>query len=178
MSRKPNWFDKHLPSKEELAAHKWLRPWAERIVHPSLWHINRRSVSRGAALGMFFALLTPIGQIFFAALASLYARGNVPIAAATTFVTNPLTLAPVLYCEYAIGSLLLGRPVSWPTLPENEHWFWGAIQTVQYLGLPLVLGIVVLSVIAGIVTYFGIEAVWRWRSTRKWRTRRAQRARA
>jgi uncharacterized protein len=172
MSRKPNWFDKHLPSQEELASHRWLKPWAPRLLHPSLWHMNRRSVARGAAIGIFWAFLVPVLQIFFAAITAMFARGNVPISAAATLVTNPLTLAPVLYGEYRVGAWLLGRNGAPPPRSEDTSWWLSSLQTINDYGTPLVVGIAVFAVVGGVVTYFAVEWVWRWRSIRKWRGRK------
>jgi uncharacterized protein len=173
MSRKPNWFDKHLPSQEELASYRWLKPWAPRLLHPSLWHMNRRSVARGAALGIFWAFLTPVLQIFFAVISAMFVRGNVPISAAATLVTNPLTLAPVLYGEYKVGAWLLGKN-GMPTPAPQEHtsWWLAGLHTIHDYGMPLIVGIVVFALVGGVVTYFAVEWAWRWRSIKKWRSRK------
>jgi uncharacterized protein len=173
MSRKPNWFDKHLPSQEELASYRWLKPWAPRLLHPALWHMNRKSVARGAAIGIFWAFLVPVLQIFFAAITAMFARGNVPIAAAATLVTNPLTLAPVLYGEYKVGAWLLGKNGLPPPDPEQASTWWlNGLNTISEYGTPLIVGIVVFAVVGGVLTYGAVELIWRWRSARKWRNRR------
>jgi uncharacterized protein len=177
MTRKPNWFDKHLPTQEQLAANRWLRPWASRLLHPALWHMNRRSVARGAAIGIFWAFLTPILQIFFAAITAMFARGNVPVAAAATLVTNPLTLAPVLYGEYKVGAWLLGThgtppPSVAPAVTEPASWWLASLQTIGEYGTPLIIGIVVFAVAGAVITYFAVQLVWQWRSIRRWRSRK------
>ncbi|MGL4574166.1 MAG: DUF2062 domain-containing protein [Burkholderiaceae bacterium] len=173
MSRKPNWFDKHLPTQEELASHRWLKPWAPRLIHPALWHMTRRSVAKGAAIGIFWAFLVPVLQIFFAAFTAMMTRANVPVAAGATFVTNPLTLAPVLYGEYRVGSWLLGKNGSTPPpLDHDVSWWMSGWHTISHYGLPLVVGIVVFAVVGGALTYFVVELVWRWRSIKRWRNRR------
>lgn len=44
----------------ENRALRWLGPLLER---PWLWRLDRRSVALGLALGVFFGLLVPLGQV-------------------------------------------------------------------------------------------------------------------
>ncbi|TXC67466.1 DUF2062 domain-containing protein [Piscinibacter aquaticus] len=69
--------------------------------HPRLWHLNRRGVALGLALGLFFGLLIPIAQIPLAGGAAVLLRANVPMAVASTLVTNPVTFGPVYYAALA-----------------------------------------------------------------------------
>ena len=105
--RMRRWSQANMPTRETFERIHWLRPIAHRILLPELWHFNRRSVPRGVALGMLVGVLIPIAQTIFAALFALPARANVPVAALTTFVTNPLTTPPIWLLAYWIGSRLL-----------------------------------------------------------------------
>lgn len=91
-------------TKDEFLAVRWIRPIAHRLVHPSLWHMNRRSVSKALAIGLLSAFVVPIGQFVCAALLAVPTRANVPVAAAATLVTNPLTFPPIYYAAYQIGT--------------------------------------------------------------------------
>lgn len=93
-----------MKSKDEIIASRWVRPFAHLLVHPSLWHLNRRSVSKSLAVGLLSAFLVPIGQFICAALLAIPTRANVPVAAAATLVTNPITFPPVYYAAYRVGS--------------------------------------------------------------------------
>ena len=63
----------------------------------------------GAALGVFLAFIpVPIQMLIAAPLAFLF-QVNLPVALAATWVSNPLTLAPILLLAYKVGSLLLGE---------------------------------------------------------------------
>jgi uncharacterized protein (DUF2062 family) len=52
-----------MPTPEAMAANRWLRWLGPRLLHPRLWHMSRRGVALGAAVGVFFAFITPIAQI-------------------------------------------------------------------------------------------------------------------
>ena len=45
------WIKGHVPTREAIERNRLLRPVAGRILRPSLWHFNRRSVPRAAAVG-------------------------------------------------------------------------------------------------------------------------------
>ena len=84
---------KHAPSREEVQNSRWLRPFGKRIRESDLWRFTRRSVPRGVAIGLFVGifLMVPGLQIVGAALVCMALRGNVAIAAAMTFLSNPAT---------------------------------------------------------------------------------------
>ena len=81
------WWKKNAPTRESLEEVRWLRPFAHRVLEPSLWRFTRRSVPRGVALGLIVGifLMIPGLQIIGAAMLALPCRANVPIAVAMTF---------------------------------------------------------------------------------------------
>lgn len=104
------WLAGKIPAKEQLLANRWVLPFAHRLAHPMLWQVNRRSIARGVALGLFAEFLIPLGQTPAAALMALTVRANVLIASAATLVTNPITLPPIYFAAYQTGqSMLNGR---------------------------------------------------------------------
>ena len=48
-----------------------MRPLAPILEDDRIWHLNRRTVARGVALGMFFGICVPFGQSLVAALFAL-----------------------------------------------------------------------------------------------------------
>jgi uncharacterized protein (DUF2062 family) len=62
-----------------------------------LWHLHRRSVAGGFAVGMFAGLVPGSNPVQFA-VAALMAIGfkvNLPIAVIVTLYSNPLTIVPL-----------------------------------------------------------------------------------
>ena len=88
------WF----PSREQLVRSRWLGPLAHRFQDDRLWQADRGSVARGVAIGLFFGLLLPLAQFLFAVAFAILLRGHVAVAAAATFVTNPLTFTRSRRC--------------------------------------------------------------------------------
>jgi len=96
---------KHAPSREEVQNSRWLRPFGARIRQSDLWRFTRRSVPRGVAIGLFVGifLMVPGLQIVGAALVCMPLRGNVAIAAAMTFLSNPATTPFFLVAAVNVG---------------------------------------------------------------------------
>lgn len=140
----------------------WLRPF---LAHPRLWHWSRRGVALGVAIGVFFGLLIPIAQIPFSAAAAVLLRANVPAAAASTLVTNPVTFGPVYYAAYKLGVWIHGGEAADapPKLAPAEDGNSGLWDRVSKLGLPLITGLGIMAVIFGLASYAIISAVWYWR---------------
>ena len=69
---------------------------------------TRRSVPRGVAVGLLVGIfaLIPGVQIVGAALMCVPSRGNIPLAALMTFLSNPLTTPLILLASAWIGNRL------------------------------------------------------------------------
>ncbi|HEY0817897.1 MAG TPA: DUF2062 domain-containing protein [Rhizobacter sp.] len=147
--------------------------------HPRLWHLSRRGLALGMALGIFFGLLIPVAQIPASAAAAVLLRANLPAAMASTLVTNPVTFGPVYYAAWRVGNAILGEPVAEhevpPEMPEvvvvpDQSWFDWFRQQMLGVGKPLLVGLCVLATTFGVATYFAV--LWLWALSVLWRRRR------
>jgi uncharacterized protein (DUF2062 family) len=148
-------------------------------MHPRLWHFSRRGVAIGVAVGVFFGFLIPIAQIPFAAATSVVLRANVPVAIGSTLVTNPVTFAPVYLFAHHLGASILGEAseTSAPALKAEESqdaigWWNQLWDSVQAMGKPLMLGLAIIAVSAGLGSYFLIMLFWRIKTTLNWQRRK------
>ena len=158
-----------MKSRDDILASRWLRPFAHLFSHPSLWHLNRRSVPRALALGLFAAFILPIGQFLLAALLALVIRANVPLAAATTLVTNPLTFPPIYYAAYRLGSTLLSHS---PGQGAGELAQSFGRQLLEVSG-PTALGLVIFAFV-GAATGYAIGSLWwRLKLVQRWQNRKS-----
>src|SRR5215217_2513151 len=99
---------KHAPSRHDVQNSVLLKPFGRRIRHSQLWRFTRRSVPRGIAIGLFVGifLMVPGLQIVGAALVCIPLRGNIPVAAAMTFLSNPATTPFFLIAALNVGNRL------------------------------------------------------------------------
>ena len=158
---------KHMPTREEMAQNRFLKPIAHRFLTPELWRFTRRSVPRGVALGLFAAFIVPIGQIFLAAFMALPARANVPLAALVTFVTNPLTLPFWLYFANKTGKFVLNIDA---VMGANAVHFAddaGALAQWLDVGGVTAFGFLVLAVVSAALGYVLAGFSWRFVVARK-----------
>ncbi len=158
-------------------ASRWLRPFAAYLSSPLVWRFNRRGVARGAALGLFAAFAIPVAQTPFAALFAVAARANLPVAAATTFVTNPLTVPFVYYLAYIVGRTVLRlKSESVFAIAPDAGLFERTLNWVVTLAGPTYLGLLIFAVAGAAIGYLGVRIGWRIWVGQKWQRRRRQRA--
>jgi uncharacterized protein len=172
------WCHRNLPTRESMENNRLLRPVAHRVLAPALWRFTRRSVPRGVALGMVAGFLFPVAQIAIAALFALPFRANVPVAALTTFITNPLTTPFLWYVAYRIGAWVLQSDATVAVQPVTEtatgwlQWATGALEWLWASGPAFGLGLVLLTTASAVIGYALAAFGWRLRIAQRWRNRR------
>jgi len=185
-------FKRLIPSRNAIEKNRWLRwlgPW---LKDHRLWHMSRKGIALGMAIGVFFGFLIPFGQIPPAAAVAVLMRANVPITIASTLVTNPVTFGPVYYGAYRLGRFVLLEPE--PTAEELESLMaqstpspevealgffdrmQNAWQRLGQVGKPLFVGLGIVATLSGLLTYALVHWMWlirvrvaRWRRIRKMR---------
>ena len=168
-------FKDQLPSHDSIINHRWLHPVRHWLRHPDLWHLHRRSVAGGVAVGLFCGLIPGPFQIVSAALLAILFRVNLPVAAFVTLYTNPFTIVPLYLLAYEIGVRVTGtaRAEAIPAFPDL-HWQDGFQQVwvwLASLGKPLLVGIPLLAIGLAIFGYFSIRLIWRIFVLWKWHRR-------
>lgn len=161
-------FRKYLPDHETVRNHKHLRRFAPLLKHPNLWHLNRRSVAGGVAAGMFGALIPGPLQMLTAVILAILFRVNLPVAVATTLLSNPFTWPAIIVVAYGIGAFITGeKPAEaqpfqfdWLTgdwgqlLPQLWQWFTG-------MGESFLLGLIILALALAAAGYAAVQLCWR-----------------
>ncbi len=163
-----------MPTRDEMGKNRFLKPFAARVLRPDLWRFTRRSVPRGIALGMLAGFWVPVGQIFVAALLALPVRANVPIAAATTFITNPLTYPFWVVVANKLGRFILridamtvGAPLNNQVRSEFGMWLSWLLREAGVTAF----GMVVLGILFASTGYLLASLGWRLRQGKKRRQR-------
>jgi uncharacterized protein (DUF2062 family) len=173
LSRFSGFLHRNMPKREELENNRFVAPFARR---QELWRFTRRSVPRGVAIGLLvgiFALIPGI-QIVGAALMCVPFRGNIPIAAAMTFLSNPLTTPLILIASAYIGnrlgfhadvSTLMAMVDDGASLSEWAYWM------LSDAAPALIIGLFIISVVSAAVGYLISSFGWRWWVAHKRRTK-------
>jgi len=175
-------YKRFLPTRESLKQSRLLRWLGPRIHDPSLWHINRRAVAKGVAIGAFFGLLVPVAQIPAAAVVALALRANLWIAAVSTLISNPFTYGPIYYFAYRLGTRVIGPTGAGGSSPVSDHsgaaleWLANMWNWVTGIGRPLALGMLLLAVVGALAGYWAAQLFWRLKVLAKRRRQRQARA--
>ena len=166
---------KYLPGPEAVLAKPWCAPFRPWLGHPSLWHLNRRSVPGAVGIGLFCGLIPGPFQMLAALIVSIPLRKNIPVALATTLYTNPFTIVPLYLLAYGYGRLLVGGDKASPDLVPPGwdlaalwHWCLG-------LGRPLAVGLFALALTLALAGYFAAWLGWRAHVALAWRRRKKNR---
>ena len=161
------YFKNFLPSHEFIQQHRWAQPFGVWLKHHNLWHLHRRSVSGGVAVGMFCGLIPGPLQIISAVLLAVLFRVNLPVAMFTTFYTNPFTIVPLYWVAYQLGALVTGQShdvtAAHFVVPEMgwDNWFAVMADWIISLGKPFAIGLPLLAVILALLGYVLVRVGWR-----------------
>ncbi len=177
--RIPHWAARHIPRRDTIHQHRLLRPFARHLAKPELWRMHRRSVPRGVALGLGIGIIIPFMHTIIAALFAIPLRANVAIAAAFTFLVNPLTIPAVYYLAYRVGLIELHADAA-VTNPAAAQHFSGELSRflfwIHEASGPIALGTLTIAVAAAALGYFLTAIVWRMLLVSKLKRRRRARA--
>lgn len=168
------WLRRHIPTRETVHHYRLLRPFAPHLSHSSLWRMNRRSVPRAVALGLFVAVIIPVMHTAIAAILAIPTRANVAVAAVFTLVVNPLTIPPLYYAAYRIGSWELHHDASLVNPAAAERFsselsrllFW-----IHEASGSIAVGVLTIAAAAAVVGYIGAALAWRFWARSRWRQR-------
>jgi uncharacterized protein (DUF2062 family) len=171
-----DWLGRNMPTREQMEHNRFI---PKSVLRAELWRFTRRSVPRGIALGIIVGVLLPFAQIIFAAILSLPVRANVPLAALTTFITNPFTTPLIWALSYQVGRGIL--QVNAATVPEGPidalshvHDVWSLLHWISDEGKILIFGLFVVTTISASVGYLLASFAWKFIILRKRRLRTAR----
>src|SRR5574343_1342768 len=171
----------HLPDHETIRHNPWLKPFENTLLHPRLWHLNRRSAAGAVAAGLACGLIPGPFQMLGAALCAVLFRVNLPLALFVTLYTNPFTIVPLYLLAYELGRLLLGEGNGFITPPAFNPGDMVACTTAMQswmlaVAKPLGIGLIGLASSLAVTGYFATQAAWRIYLIAAWRGRQKLRS--
>ncbi|GLX79805.1 ATP-binding protein [Thalassotalea insulae] len=157
-----------MPDHHTIKSHKHLQIFGELLHNGNLWHLNRRSVAKAFAVGLFFAFVPVPFQMILSAGMAIIVHANLPLSIALVWITNPLTMPAIFYFCYLVGTWLLGAPEQKFVFEASWQWVVNSLSTI---GPSFLLGCGVLATLFSILGYFGIQALWRYSVSKEWQKR-------
>lgn len=171
------------PSVDKITHHPWVLKYVPALADPDLWYLNRRSTARAVAVGLLCGLIPGPLQVLGSIGLSLLVRANFPLAAITTFYTNPFTIVPLYVVAYEYGRLFFPHAphvvsVTPPTFNGLSNYVPALVAWMSELGKPLALGLVLLAFTLAAIGFCAVRVAWRCHVVASWRRRARRRARA
>lgn len=155
----PRRFFRKFAFKRHHITRQWFMAPFQHLLHDHrLWGGGRRWVVPAFALGLFIAFMPFPGHTLSAALLALALRVNIPVAAVSTWVSNPATMVPMYYFAYQLGSYLLGTRLQPFAFELSLNW---VTHTFVQIWQPMLLGSVLLGCIASLLGFIILDGLWR-----------------
>ena len=152
-------FRKFAFKRHQLVENRLVAPFRHFLHDQKLWGIRRKTVVPAVAWGIFVAFLPIPGHVLVSVLGSLLIRCNIPVAAVSTFVSNPLTIGPMFYFSYRAGASLLGMEPGPFAIELSLAWLGTTFLSIWQ---PLILGSVLVGTISAVIAYVFLDVLWRF----------------
>jgi uncharacterized protein (DUF2062 family) len=125
---------------------------------------TEHAIALGTAIGVFLGMTPTVGlQMITVMLLSVCTRRlfrfNVMAALMSVYVSNPITIVPIYYGLYRVGTWFVGGSVTREqfaaTLEYNgfADWWQTVVDLFVTLGAPLLVGTAVVAIPCGLLTY-------------------------
>ena len=141
----------------DMREHKSLGIFGKLLDDPYLFHLNERSVPGAFAVGLFCAWIPVPSQMVIAAALSIFVRVNVPISVLLVWITNPVTIPPMFYFAYVLGTWITGETAQVFQFQLSLEWIKNEIGAI---GKPLLVGCAILAVTSSLTGYLVMKSFW------------------
>ncbi len=141
------------PSKNSHKINEFLEKYN---IPTSYLNANRRMISRGVGLGLFWGFVPMPMQMLAVILSMPLFRFNVPIAISMVWLSNPVTMPFMYYMEYLTGNLILGLP-GVENFELSMDWM---VENFDKIILPLYVGTSFYSIVVSFLIYVAVNLIW------------------
>jgi len=161
-----------MPDHQTIKNNKHLQIFGSLLHNANLWHLNRRSVSKAFAVGLFFAFMPVPFQMVLAAGFAIIVHANLPLSIALVWITNPLTMPAIFYFCYLVGTWVIGVPTKHFAFEASWQWL---VESVSTIGPAFIIGCGLLATLFSILGYLTINLFWRYSVAKEWKKRQTKR---
>ncbi len=152
-------FQRFLPHHSTIKENKTLKIFGDWLHEPNLWHLNRRSVAGAFALGLFVMWMPIPFQMFLSAGLAILLGVNLPLSIVIVWLTNPVTIAPMFYFAYIVGTWIIGEPPMDFSFEPSIDWLRNELSSSWK---PFLTGCFTVASICSLLGYLIINLVWRF----------------
>ncbi|MFN0198655.1 MAG: DUF2062 domain-containing protein [Planctomycetaceae bacterium] len=131
------------------------------------------SIALGTTVGMWIGMTPTVGiqmalVMIVVFLTRPFFRFNVMAAIVTVYISNPITMIPLYWFHYKVGTLFMEGTVTrehFTSIMQSEQitdsW-WAVWNLMVALGWPMILGSLVVATVCSIATYPSMWFLIRW----------------
>ena len=166
-------FQRFLPHPKTIKENKTLQIFGDWLHKPDLWHLSRRSVAGAFAVGLFFAWMPVPFQMVLAAGTAIWIGTNLPLSVALVWVSNPVTIPPMFYFAYKVGTWIIGETATDFNFELSFNWLLNELSAIWQ---PFLVGCFTMAASCSLLGYLIINGIWRYsvlsRRASRWRRRK------
>ena len=151
-------FQLFLPHPKTIKENKTLQIFGDWLHDPDLWHLSRRSVAGAFAVGLFCAWMPVPFQMLMAAGGAIWLRTNLPLSVILCWITNPVTIPPMFYFAYLIGTWIVGIPATDFSFELSFDWLLNELEAIWK---PFLIGCFTMAISSSLIAYLTINVIWR-----------------
>ena len=140
---------------------------------------THHSIAMGVTVGMFIGMTPTVGiqmiiVVIVAFLTKPVFQFNRVAALITVYISNPVTMVPIYYLDYKVGTIFFGGEMPMERFEQILQyedfagWWETIVDLFVGIGRPLVVGSLVVSTVCSVATY----PTMRWLLRRFHRRRR------
>lgn len=158
---------------------KLMKIFGQRTLNPLLWYINRKSISKAIFIGTFWGMLPLPFHSILIVLTVLLFEVNLPISLCLAWLTNPLTLVPILYVGFWLGAKIfqvnmIDQDMIMGVLHQISHVIthFGEGHIDLSFAKILLSGLMLEALIFALIFFILTRLIWRWNIILHYRRRR------
>ena len=166
---KNSFLKKYFPDPQSVIKSPALKPIQHLLQNRDLFHFNRKSSARAVFVGLFCSFIPLPSQMIIAAAFCWLLRCNIAIGVSLVWISNPITMGPIFYFAYKLGTWVLQlEPL--PGGPDfGVDWLW---QNLVSIGYPLIMGSFICGLAAGITGFIIVHFAWKSYIVLSWQRRK------
>jgi len=165
----PRNFLKKFFSDLDLKEEKSFSIFGDLIHDQNLWNMRRRSVAGACAIGLFCAFIPIPFQMLLAGGLAIILRCNLPISVALVWVTNPITMTPLFFLAYKVGTFLTDTHLGPFEFELSLNWLFTELRERWK---PFLVGCLFTGTVAGLFGFIVARILWRIRVVSFWNKRK------
>jgi len=153
----PRLLRRFIPNRRKIRSYKYLKIFGKLHLDPNLWHWYRSSVAMAGSIGLFTAFMPIPFQMVMAATLAIIFRANLPVAITLVWITNPITISPIIFFAYKIGIHIMAHAPE--QLAVESNWWMIGAKFSQYWQ-PVLVGLFTCAIVSAIIINVIIRLTW------------------